>query len=256
MIRYDVATATDTGKVREGNEDFVRYLELDRGFAIALADGMARHAGGEVASRLAVDSLMASLPPDVLNLDEEPQLEALVKGLEAAHQAIADRVELEPSLTGMGTTAVTVLLGPERVAYQYIGDSRLYWIRNGAVLRVTRDHSIVQVLVDLGTITSDEMETHPLAGKLTSFLGGNNQWGSVQISPGASESASFVPEPGDVVLICSDGIYVELADERLAELACAAGSAEVRVGRIISAVLETAAKDNATLALAVIKAPE
>jgi serine/threonine protein phosphatase PrpC len=251
-LHYHAAVHTHQGKVKDHNEDFGALRQLDAGLALAVADGMTRLVGGEEASRLAAEALLASLPPNILSQGEEPQLEALISGFEAAQLAIEARVEEDMGLTGMGTTLVAALLGPERVTYQYAGDSRLYWLREGAVLRITRDHSVVQALVELGRVKPDEAESHPMAGKLTSHLGGGSKWGSFQISPDPDESAAFVPEPGDVILLCSDGVSVELSDTVLAELACCSGSAEERAELILDAVLETSARDNATVALAVV----
>lgn len=251
-LRYEAAWRTHPGKVRPGNEDHAGSRSLDGGLALVVTDGMAQLAGGEVASQVAAEALLNDLTPDVLSLGEEPQLEALVRGIEAAHRALGARQEQEWGLTGMGTTVVAALLGPELVAYQYAGDSRLYWLRDGEVLRVTRDHSVVQALVELGRLQPDETEGHPMAGKLTSFLGGSNHWERIQLSPGPKESASFVPRPGDVVLMCSDGVYTELTDEHLAVLACGPGTAGERADRVLEAVLATEARDNATVALAVV----
>jgi protein phosphatase len=249
---FQVALRTETGKVKPHNEDFAASRDLVGGVALAVADGMSRLAGGEVASRLAVEALLASLPEDVLTFDEEQQLEALVAGFEAGHRALEAAVEEDFGLTGMGTTLVAALLGPERVVYQYAGDSRLYWLRGGEMLRRTRDHSVVQALVELGRITPEEADDHPMAGKITSHLGGAAEWGSFRISPSTQESASFDPEPGDVILLCTDGVTVEIGEGRLVELACELGMAEERADRIMAAVLEKPARDNATVVVAVV----
>jgi protein phosphatase len=249
---FQVALRSHTGKVKPHNEDFGASRKLAGGVALALADGMSRLARGELASRIAAESLLASLPEEVITFDEEPALQALVAGFEAAHRAMEAAVEEDFGLTGMGTTLVAALLGPERVVYQYAGDSRLYWLRRGKVLRRTRDHSVVQALVELGRLRPEEADDHPMAGKLTSHLGGAAEWGSFQISPSTKESASFVPEAGDVVLLCSDGVYVELGEGRLVELACGVGSADERAERILAAVLEKPARDNATVMLVVV----
>lgn len=254
-LAYEVAVLSDTGKEKDHNEDHGDMRELEGGFALVVADGMSRLACGEVASRVSAEALLKSLPKDVLALEEEPQLDLLVAGFEAAHHALEARVEADLGLTGMGTTLVAALLGPERVVYQYAGDSRLYWLRDGKVLRRTRDHSVVQALVELGRVKPEEAEDHPMAGKLTSHLGGATEWGGIQISPAPDESAAFTPKPGDVVLLCSDGVHVELKDERLVALACESGSATERAERIIVAVTDTPARDNATVVLAVVVEP-
>lgn len=244
-ILWDVACLTDPGRVRPRNEDVVGWLPRPGGAALVLADGMARHAGGDVASALVVEAALSALGA----AEGDPRA-ALHEALRRGHDAVVERARQEPDLRGMGTTAVAALLDRRRVTWLHAGDSPLYWLRGGAVLLRSRDHSVTQVLVELGQLAPEAAASHPMAGQLTSSLGAK-AWESVELSPEEGEGASFEVELGDVVLLCSDGLTGELGDAQIVALACATGQAAERARRLVDAALEAGGRDNVSVAVAV-----
>jgi protein phosphatase len=192
---------TDTGNVRESNQDQL----LTAGDLVAVADGMGGHRAGEVASRLAVDTLQAAF-------DDDPTADGLVAAVLAANQAVWERSEAEPELRGMGTTIAAVALvadgGAKALAIVNVGDSRAYLLEQGGLRRLTSDHSLVAELVRAGEITEDEARIHPHRNVLTRALGV-----AAEIEPYVGRAA---PVRGDRLLLCSDGLFNELDEAQIA----------------------------------------
>jgi protein phosphatase len=182
-------------------------------------------------------------------------MELLIASFKSAHEDIQRQIEeaQDGRLFDMGCTVVAALLGPRNVVYQYAGDSRLYWFRDGRVLHASMDHSVVQVLINLGQLKAEDSEKHPMSGRLTSSLGGNGKWERVQVSPAFHEGAVFTPLPGDVILLCSDGVNTEMNDESIGQIACSDGNAEQRLQAFKEVLLSGLARDNFTITLAIVK---
>jgi serine/threonine protein phosphatase PrpC len=212
----EVSSQSDIGCVRKNNEDSFGYWEpeddqlfLRKGRLAVVADGMGGYEGGQEASRLAVETLMAVYRDFG---DADPQ-QALVEALQAAHDQIRQYSFAHPGLRGMGTTctAAAIVRGPQydELYYVHVGDTRLYLIRDGQITRVTRDHSYVGRLVESGMISPEEAETHPQRNILTAALGTN---------PDLIMDSSVQPEPlrpEDVLLICSDGLWGQVRDPEI-----------------------------------------
>ena len=185
--------ATDVGRLRSINEDSI----LTASPLFAVADGMGGHAGGEIASDIALTTLEERFGP------EPHTTEALVQAVRAANTAIYDRALAQTNLHGMGTTLTGVALvdrdGQERLAVVNVGDSRTYVVQDGVLQQITRDHTYVEDLVAAGEITADEARFHPQRHIVTRALGIDRD---VQID--AWEAA---PGAGDRYLICSDGLF-------------------------------------------------
>src|ERR1700683_2036745 len=155
----EIANLSDVGCERAQNEDNFCYAEPEsaeafqkRGRLIAVADGMGGHEGGQVASRLAVDTVW-----DVfLNGPDREPLDALTEAYVLAHAAIQDYAYQHPELSGMGTTCTAAIVREDKLFYGHVGDSRLYLLRKDTITRITRDHSYVQAMVDRGTISAEE----------------------------------------------------------------------------------------------------
>jgi protein phosphatase len=194
---------TDTGNVRESNQDQL----LAAGDLVAVADGMGGRRAGEVASRLAVETLQAAFVAD-------PTTEGLVAAVRAANHAVWERAEAEPELRGMGTTIAAVALvaeGPHKaLAVANVGDSRAYLLQDGRLTRLTSDHSLVAELVRAGEISEDEARVHPRRNILTRVLG---------IEPDVEPYVGRAdPVRGDRLLLCSDGLFNELDEAQIAAL--------------------------------------
>jgi serine/threonine protein phosphatase PrpC len=216
----EVSMQSDLGCQRTNNEDSFGYWEPEddrqfqrKGRLAVVADGMGGYEGGQEASRLAVETLVATYRD--FN-GEDPQ-QALVEALQAAHDQVRQYSFAHPELRGMGTTctAAAIVRGADGGAeydalyYVHVGDTRLYLIRDGQIRRVTRDHSYVGRLIESGIISPEEAENHPHRNILTAALGTNPDL--IMDSPGR-------PKPlraGDVLLLCSDGLWGQVRDAEI-----------------------------------------
>ncbi len=200
MTDFRVGSATDVGRVRSNNQDSFLVREGD---LFAVADGMGGHQGGEVASALALQILGQA--------HDEPSTSTLVRAVRSANQAVFDKAGADPDLKGMGTT-LTALADVDtregrRLGIVNVGDSRLYRLRNDRIEQLTEDHSLVASLVRQGRITAEEAENHPQRNILTRALGIDEAV--------AVDSWEVEPVAGDRFLICSDGLFNEVDENRI-----------------------------------------
>jgi protein phosphatase len=236
------AGATHRGNRREHNEDRV-LLEPTRGHGgviLAVCDGMGGHGGGDVAAEIATSGLEALAKV----ARREDFAMALEGGLRAADAAIRLRGAQEIGRGAMGTTAVAAWVRRGMVRVAHAGDSRMLHLRGEEVLAQTKDHTVVQALVDAGAASVAEARTHPLKAQLTSALGGGVPEGKVRV-----DLAALDGRPGDTLLLFSDGLCDALDDTRIAELASRGEPAEV-VAALMDAALETEARDNVSVVAA------
>jgi len=206
------ASLSDVGCHRDDNEDWHSYWEpesdellLRKGRLAIVADGMGGHEGGQEASRLAVEVIEQTYAAAI---NGNPQ-DILVAGFRAAHQRIQQYAAAHPALVGMGTTATAVVLFPAQLLFAHVGDSRLYLVRGNTISRLTHDHSYVGRLVENGVITVEEADRHPQRHILTAALGAG---------PETQPEVGPTPTPlgaGDVVVLCSDGLWSLLEDEEI-----------------------------------------
>ena len=208
----EVSSQSDIGCLRTNNEDSFGYWEpedddqfLRKGRLAVVADGMGGYEGGQEASRLAVETLVASYRDFG---GDNPQ-QALIEALQAAHDQIRNYSFAHPELRGMGTTCTAAAIVQDSLYFVHVGDTRLYLIRDGQITRVTRDHSYVGRLVEAGMISAEEAETHPQRNILTAALGTNPDL--IMDSPGHPQPL----RPEDVLLICSDGLWGQVRDAEL-----------------------------------------
>lgn len=245
------AAKTDPGKVRPNNEDN-HLLEFWPGTSTMLAvvaDGMGGHRGGEMASKIAVDTFRELLETPLPETHEE-QCELLLKCFDDAHEAIQEAGCENIKLFGMGTTLVAAIISPTEYLHLYAGDCRLYHFTPGNQPYITADHSVVQVLLELGRITEQEIPTHPMRSVVNSCLGGkeNNQF---SVDPKwDSEELPVVRKwfPGDVLLLCSDGLNGEVSNQDLTNLVQEFGeSPEKLTEECVNKALEHGGNDNITV---------
>jgi serine/threonine protein phosphatase PrpC len=207
-MKYIWGTGTDTGKVREHNEDSLYPTESGTGAGPAIlmvADGMGGAVAGEVASRLAVEAATDG------SVDEgiDPADRVL-----AGNAAVILATEEDRSLSGMGTTMTLIELRPDgESTFAHVGDSRAYLLRSGILSQVTTDHSLVGELVTLGRITPAQARTHPSRHLVTRVLG---------LGPITVDTTEVSLEVGDRVLICSDGL-TDMVEDTQIELTLNAG---------------------------------
>ena len=233
MAKLDAAGQTDVGQVRTTNEDaFGCCVEAG---VFALCDGMGGAAAGEVASRIAVDTLIEQL---CVAESQENRRKVLEEAIATANRLVHARAEKEAALHGMGTTLVALAIGDDRALVGHVGDSRCYLFRRGQLSRLTHDHSLVDEQVRLGQLTQDEAERSPLRNVITRAIG-------TQLSVSA-DIAEQALEPGDLLLLCSDGLTKEISDERIAALLGEAGDLDELCGRLIDAAKAAGGHDNIT----------
>jgi len=199
VTRFSWGAASDTGRVRQANED--SYLVVDGLFAVA--DGMGGHQAGEVASHLALETLQAEFTA--------AGTDVLVRAVENANHALVSRSTADPELAGMGTTLVAMALvdaaGRDAIGVVNVGDSRLYLLSDGELAQITEDHSLVATMERQGRLTAAEAAVHPQRNILTRALGID---GTVLV-----DSWEILPVIGDRYLICSDGLFNEVDENRI-----------------------------------------
>ena len=186
--------ASDVGRVRETNEDaycLCQLLTAGRPLLLAVADGMGGYVDGEIASRLAVRQLRLDL--EQYRGNQSDYLPRLVASFEAANQAV-----FEAARGSMGTTLTSALLLGDRLLLAHVGDSRAYLLREGSLQQLTHDHSLVGLMVRNGELDEDEAMHHPHRHLLMRALGTE--------STVAVDTAEFKVEPGDIILLCTDGL--------------------------------------------------
>ncbi|MCA9473688.1 MAG: Stp1/IreP family PP2C-type Ser/Thr phosphatase [Nitrospirales bacterium] len=202
---------TDIGRVRTVNQDTFR-LHPDLSVWV-VADGMGGHAGGEVASRLAIETIgpYIALHQERLNTPNVESRKSLLKdSLVATNQAIRTHARQHPAFSSMGTTAVVLHISGSSshdATIAHVGDSRAYRIQDQAIIQLTRDHSLVEERIDLGIITREEASTHPLRNVLTKGLGIESV-----VEPSAQTTSLL---PMDKILLCSDGLTKMLTDDEI-----------------------------------------
>ncbi len=229
-LRY--AARSDRGLVRANNEDSV-YAGAR---LLALADGMGGHAAGEVASQLMIAAL-AHLD------DDEPGGDLLGKLENAVYEgnsAIAEQVEMNPDLDGMGTTLTAILFAGDRLGMVHIGDSRGYLLRDGELAQITKDDTFVQTLVDEGRITADEAHSHPQRSLIMRALTGQ------EVEPTLIMREA---REGDRYLLCSDGLSDPVSQETILDALKVPDVAD-SADRLIELALRGGGPDNVTVVVA------
>jgi len=223
-VRFRVGARTDVGRVREGNED--AYMTRHPLFAVA--DGMGGHQGGEVASKLALETLEKAA-------DGRPDLAEVVR---AANRAVFATAAKDPGLAGMGTTLTAVLVEDDRLHLAHVGDSRMYLLRDGSLGRVTKDHTVVERLVDEGRLAPEDAERHPQRSILTRALGVEED---VQV-----DEADVEVRPGDRVLLCSDGLTGMVEEDDILRILSEHSDAQAASDALVSAANQAGGQDNIT----------
>jgi len=227
------AAVSHVGKIRSNNQD--------SGYAGAhlfvVADGMGGHAGGDVASAIAIKSIVDADREFGSSDDAEQALHAALVG---ANTRIAETVFDHTELTGMGTTVSGMILVGSKVAIAHIGDSRIYLMRSGELRQITADHTFVQRLVDSGRITEEEAAVHPRRSVLMRVLG------DVDATPEV-DTMSFETKPGDRWLVCSDGLSSYVSEDKIAAALTAKVGAKETAERLIKDSLDQGAPDNVTV---------
>ncbi len=224
-------SGSDTGMQRRANEDSL----LARSPLFVVADGMGGAQAGEVASRIAVESFDAAIEGNGAPED------TLASRALAANTRIYELAQHDPDRAGMGTTLTAVYVGEHEVAIAHVGDSRAYCLRDGALQRLTDDHSLVDELIRQGRLTPEEAEDHPQRSIITRALGPE---AVVEV-----DTRSFQARPGDVYLLCSDGLTTMLNEATVTEVLLAHSRLREAGEALIAAANEAGGRDNITVIL-------
>lgn len=235
-LSFTVAADSDVGRVRTGNED--SYYAGD--VVIAVADGMGGHAGGEIASSRAlgpIERLEGKTYPSA-----EGASSALAEAIGEANRLVLDHGEANPELSGMGTTLTAAMIREGRLHVAHVGDSRAYLLRNGQLTQLTSDHTLVEQMVRDGQISRDEAAVHPHRSVLTRAIG-------VERAIEVDTLAPLPLQPGDQILLCSDGLTGPLGEDELARLLGEHDDSEAAVQALIHAANAAGGPDNITVVL-------
>ena len=237
-MKIDVAAISDTGRVREGNEDsFLVDKDL---FIFAVADGMGGHVAGEIASATAVEAVRASVASGT----------GIENAIRIAHGAVKKKSASEESLAGMGTTLTALGFSSNKeLVIAHVGDSRAYVIHRGNIddeknfhtelVRITKDHSLVEELVDAGEITEEEANVHPRRSVITRALGID---GDIEVD------ATPIPFlKGDRYLLCSDGLTSMVRDDDIAQVLRSEKTPNDCASKLVSLANQAGGIDNITV---------
>jgi protein phosphatase len=232
MLRaVETAERTDVGLQRRGNED----SSLADGPLFVVADGMGGARAGEVASRLAVDAFAAGLPPEGT---AEERLSIVVQ---RANHEIHRRSQVDADRAGMGTTVTAAYLDGDVLALAHVGDSRAYLVRDGELIRLTEDHSLVEELLRGGKLTEEEAQEHPQRSVITRALG---------IEPIVEVDTWTYPlRSGDVVLLCSDGLTSMIGEPQVLDAIMQSSTLATAADRLITEANAAGGRDNITVVL-------
>ncbi|HEX2948976.1 MAG TPA: Stp1/IreP family PP2C-type Ser/Thr phosphatase [Armatimonadota bacterium] len=231
----DIGAATHPGYVRSGNED--GFFASREQAVFAVADGMGGHAHGEIASHLALETIARYA--DTLSTAPSSELASdLHTAIQAANTAILSQAVEQEARNRMGTTLVVATICGDRLYFAHIGDSRLYLLRGDIFTQLTRDHSLVQTMVDRGEISQEEAAIHPLRHQITRVVGGDNR-----VSP---EIASQALQPGDIILLCTDGLSGAADAETIKQILASNETAQHKADALIQAALDAGGPDNIT----------
>jgi protein phosphatase len=274
-VVVDLAAVSDRGLVRENQDHYLvmRFrrsmerlltnLRADQvparaeevGYAFVVADGMGGPKGGEVASQMAISTLvnLALHEPDwvfgISPEDTRRRVQRMAKRWERVQEAIRAQGDQEPALGQMGTTMSAAVSLGTRLVIGHIGDSRLYVFRRGRLHQLTRDHTLVQTMVDLGELTPEEAATHPRRGMLMrSFSAAGDAY------RGDFQEATLAD--GDQLLLCTDGLTDMVDNETIGSVLSGVASADEACQVLLAAALKNGGKDNVTIVLARYRIPQ
>jgi len=237
-LHFQCAARSVLGLVRNGNEDSA----LIGSRLIAVADGMGGHAGGEVASSVAINTL-AEISPTFLNpeIDSDSVSDLYLNSLHTIDSQIRAVANDDPALSGMGTTLTSLFISGSEISLLHIGDSRAYRLRGNSLDQLSADHTVLQELLNKGVISESEAQVHPQRSMLTQALMGE---GTLEPSLHVFEG-----KVQDRYLLCSDGLSGVLSDKEIKTLIKGKNAADA-VDALIDATYINGAPDNVTIVIA------
>jgi len=242
-MMYEICAQTDQGLVRKNNEDALAF-DCHTGLCL-LADGMGGYKAGEVASAMAVAFLRQELTAWLLRAGNRASSRELRRKMEACvnqvNQSIFSAASSNPDQAGMGTTLVAGVFLEDRLMLGHIGDSRCYRLRGQTLQQITKDHSLLQEQVDAGLMTAEQALTAPHRNLITRALGVED---SVMV-----EIHEHRVEPGDLYLMCSDGLSDMVLDAVIESILNASGTLPQKAAALIQQANDSGGRDNVTVLL-------
>lgn len=230
-----VGTLSDIGIVRKLNEDYLGYYEGEHESIYVIADGMGGHNAGEVASKLAVELTINYFKNNSNNQD----LESIIKSaVTEANSKIFQEAQIDKSLKGMGTTITACLINNKKIVVANVGDSSCYVIKDNQIIKVTKDHSLVQQLIDAGTITEEEALNHPNKNIITRALGTSKV---LDIDIFTLELKGI-----EKVILCTDGLTNVVSKEEIYDIAINNNN-EIACGTLIELSKYKGSRDNISI---------
>jgi serine/threonine protein phosphatase PrpC len=223
---------TDTGMLRAQNEDNLAFCEQGEDALFVIADGMGGHDAGEVASHIAVETVVSA----VRNGQEQNPSACIREAVRQANTAV--RSEAVQAGSNMGTTLTAALVRNGIAHIASVGDSRAYWIANGSITQITRDHSLVAKLRELGKLTPEEARTDPRANLLLRTIGSEDEV--------AVDTFRHPLAPGGTLLLCTDGLWGEVGDQELKRICTEEEHSEIACARLVQQANGNGGKDNIT----------
>jgi serine/threonine protein phosphatase PrpC len=278
LARVDIAALSHPGRVRPDNEDHYLVVKFGRsldvlmtnlpegaaparaeevGYGLIVADGMGGVKGGEMASRLAINTLIdlvLEVPDWILQFDlDDVHAQRAMRRSARRYRQVSDKIsqqaKREPQLAGMGTTMTAAASLGENLIVTHVGDSRAYLFREGKLIQLTRDQTVVQALLDMGQITQEGAAAHPWRHILTQALG----------KPGSDlqvESRQLKLDDGDCLLLCTDGLTEMVPDANIVEVLGRGETARDTCCALLNLALERGGKDNVTVIVARYRLPD
>ena len=248
-----VGFATNVGRVRSVDEDSLLATEIQTAFLsqprtrllLMVADGMGGHRRGDVASKIVVQTVARTLLPMLTSEEEVSRAEyctALLDAVVGANQVVFDRAQSSPEYEGMGTTLALAVVDGRNLYVSNVGDSRVYLVNKREICQVTRDHSLVQEMVDRGEITAEEARHHPRKNVITMVLG---VYGEVTPDVGC-----LTVEPGDRILLCCDGLVNHVEDGDIHRVVVETGDPQRACEILVALANKDGGKDNISVVLA------
>ena len=232
---------SDVGRRRNTNQDYASVFTNQEGIKLAiLADGMGGHRAGDIASQMAVLNLGNAWEEQDLT-DDEKIAQWFIQAIQEENALIYQRGQEQPEYNGMGTTIVAAALSEERFTIAHVGDSRAYLIRDGKIIQLTEDHSLVNELVKSGEISEEMAVNHPRKNILTRSVG---MPGTVEV-----DVSTYIWQLKDRLLLCSDGLTNMLSEEMIKTIVNQEGTLSDKVTELINQANEAGGADNITVLL-------
>ncbi len=238
-----IAAKTDVGKVRSANEDsfFVSDIINDSVVAV-VADGMGGHKGGKTASSMTVEYIENIVyENDLFSVDYDMVPTLLSDAVSVINSFILTKADEDDNLKGMGTTFVSCIVRDRKAICANIGDSRLYYMNESGMMQISKDHSMVQELVDMGSISEEDAKHHPNLNIITRALGTDETVNA--------DFFEFEVNPGDYILLCSDGLVNMVSDEDIYAVVTESATPGEACEKLIDMANEAGGRDNITIVI-------